>query len=73
MIISSCFLSESDSESDYWAEFGDENSCNKGEGNKLTAGKWYDDSGMYGKNIVISDDFRDLQKFVKKNKNVVLN
>lgn len=28
---------------------------------------------MCGKNTEISDDFRNLQKFVKKNKNVVLN
>lgn|GEM_PF-5999277 len=39
MIISSCFLSESDSDSDYPAEFGNETACNRGKGNQMTGGK----------------------------------
>lgn len=49
MIISSCFLSESDSDSDYRAEFTNKTACNRGKGNQMTGGKLYDDGGMCGK------------------------
>ena len=67
MIISSCFLSESDSDSDYRAEFTNKTACNRG--GKET--KWQVESYMMmaecvEKNTEISDDFRNLQKFVKK-------
>lgn len=44
MIISSCFLSESDSDSDYRAEFTNKTACNRGKGNQMTGGKLYDDA-----------------------------
>lgn len=51
MIISSCFLSESDPDSDYRAEFTNKTACNRGggKGNQMTGGKLYDDGGMCGK------------------------